>query len=366
MKPVHYAKEAIGSLDELIGEHVIRLSEKLASPHSLEELEAEITILNELVKSFKFRDELLKRLADDNVPDVRRKQVREALAEHNKIIRHNRQRSQELISKSHQLIEKSGRLFEKLAIERPLLDSPPSNHRNLLLAALPGSQYTGLIPKLERVSLSLSRIVCRPDEPIRYVYFPETAIFSVIATMKNGACVEVGTVGNEGVIGVRVLAGAVATPGETVVQVAGTALRMRTDALLDEIHSGSRLQRLLLIYSQAALTQARQSAACKNFHSVEKRLARWLLTISDYRKSYELVLTQSQIAQVIGSRIAGVSEAASKLQKSGLIRYSRGHIQILDRQALMAAACECYRVMRKELDKLYKDYIRIAQENAFS
>ena len=365
MKEGHYTPDALESLDELVSDHVKSLSEKLARPHGLEELESEIRILNELVQSFKFRDSLLKRLEAEDVPAARREQARQVVARHIEIVRQNRRRSSELISKSHRLIERSGELFAKLAIEKPVTDSSPSTHRNMLLAALPGGEYTRLIPRLERVSISMGRVVRRPGEPIRYVYFPETAVFSIVSTMKNGSSVEVSTVGREGMLGVRTLFGAVATPDQTVVQVTGTALRMSVEAMRDELRSGSSLQGLLLLYSQAALTQARQSAACKNFHSVEKRLANWLLTSDDYVESSEIVLTQNQIAQVIGSRVAGVSEAAGKLQRAGLISYSRGHIRVLNRESLKAAACECYQIIRKELEQLYETYIRIAKETAF-
>ncbi|HJQ68298.1 MAG TPA: Crp/Fnr family transcriptional regulator [Blastocatellia bacterium] len=366
MKPGNHATDAMTSLDELVETQLRNLSEKLARPHSLEELEREVTILNELVQSFKFRDELLKRLADDDLPAAPRRQAREAVARHVEIVRQNRRRSSELISKSHRLIEKSERLFARLAIERPMASSSLSHQRNLLLAALPAGEYTSLISRLERVSISMGRIVCHPSEPIRCVYFPETAIFSVVAVMKNGSTVEVGTVGKEGMVGIRVLFGADATPAQTVAQVAGTALRMSVSSLGEVIRSGGSLESLLLLYSQAALTQARQSAACKNFHSVERRLAKWLLTVVDYMESDQVALTQSRIAQVIGSRVAGVSEAASRLQKEGLISYSRGSIKILDRPALEAAACECYQVLRRELEQLYLAYSRLAQETARS
>ena len=362
MKPGYHTPDATEGLDELVSDHVRGLSEKLAHPHSLEDLESEIRILDELVQSFKFRDRLLRRLEAEDMPAARRKQARQAIARHVEIIRQNRQRSSELISKSHRLIERSGQLFAKLAIERPVANSSPPARRNMLLAALPGGEYTRFIPWLERVSISIGRVICRPGEPPMHVYFPETAVFSIVSTMKNGSSVEVGTVGNEGMIGVRVLFGAVATPDQTVVQVSGTALRATVKSMQEEIGSGGSLRGLLLLYSQAALTQARQSAACKLFHSVEKRLARWLLTIGDHTESSDIVLTQSQIAQVIGSRLAGVSEAASKLQRAGLISYSRGRIRVIDRQGLKAAACECYQVMRNEFEQLYETYIRIAQE----
>lgn len=361
MKPVHHTAEDISGLDELVADRVEKLSEKLARTHTLKDLESEVRILDELIQSFKFRDELLKRLAREGEAVSPRKRAADATAKREEVARRRADLSGELISRSHRLIKESGRLFSKLAIERSLSGSPLAQHRNRLLAALPAGEYVKIIPLLERVSVSLGKVVHRPGEPIRYAYFPETAVFSVVATMKNGATVEVGVVGKEGMLGVRLLSGGNVTPNQTVAEVSGTVLRMREEALREEAASGGPLQKLLLWYSQFVITQSRQSAACKNFHSVESRLARWLLTIQDRTEARELILTQSQMAQAMGSRLAGVSEAASRLQRAQVIRYSRGHIVILDRPALEAAACECYRVLGDELRQLYREYFNSAR-----
>jgi CRP-like cAMP-binding protein len=349
------------SIDELIEEHVRSLKKLIARQHTFNELEIAIANLYELVQSLKFRNELLSKMIDD-VPTARRKLILETIAAHREVVRKNGKRLSELTSKSHRLIAKSEKLFTKLGIENVRPSSSLPGQRNLLLAALPSVEYSSLIPKLERISILPDKILYHPEAPIEYVYFPETAVLTIVAAMSNGASVEVGLVGAEGMLGVRALFGSVAAPTLAVALVGGTALRMRVHAFRDAIQESELLQELLLKYSHLLLTQVRQSAACTNFHSIERRLARWLLMLRDITSREELILTQSRIAQMMGTRLAGVSEAASRLQRAGLIRYHRGHITIVDRQSLRQASCECYEVIRKQFEQLLRDYVSISRE----
>ena len=224
---------------------------------------------------------------------------------------------------------------------------------NQLLAALLTAEYEHLAAHLEQVNLSLGEVVYQADAPIRYVYFPETAVISLLSTMEDGSTVEVGLVGREGMLGIRILLGEVTTPHSAVVQVAGTALRMSSMILNRELGLGSPLQSLLLRYTQALLTQVRQSAACNARHSIEERLARWLLTMQDYTRTGKLQLTHELISLMMGARRASITVAAGKLQESGLIHYTRGDITVLDREGLEARACECYRIVKEEFEDLY-------------
>jgi CRP-like cAMP-binding protein len=223
--------------------------------------------------------------------------------------------------------------------------------KNQLLSA--PEDYALLAPDLQPVVLSLSEKLYWANEPARYVYFPETAVISMLSMMEDGSSTEVGLVGREGMLGVRVLLGARETPHAAVVQVAGTALRMEASALDRVLHLGSPLQTLLLRYTQSLLTQIRQSAACNIQHSIYERFARWLLSMRDYARSDELHLTHELISLMMGTRRAGVSVAAAKLQEAGLIHYQRGSITIVDREGLEAAACECYRIVKRETNYLY-------------
>lgn len=224
---------------------------------------------------------------------------------------------------------------------------------NQLLNALLKAEYERLLPHLEQISLSLGEAIYEVDEPIRYVYFPETSVISILSTMEDGSTVEVGLVGNEGMLGIRVMFGARTTPHSAVVQVAGTAMRMSAEMLDRELRLGSPLQALLLRYTGALLNQVRQSLACNNRHSVNERLARWLLSMQDYAGTNELVLTHEIIAAMMGNRRAGVTTAMGKLRDRGLIDSSRGNVTITDRQGLEAATCECYQIVKDEFAQLY-------------
>jgi CRP-like cAMP-binding protein len=221
-----------------------------------------------------------------------------------------------------------------------------------LLDSLPAAVRDGLLPALEPVTLGLGDVIYEPGRPMSHIYFPTTAIVSLIYTMEEGATAEMGLVGNEGVAGIALFMGGDTTPNQAVVQVAGGALKMRATALLDEFRRGGPFQLMLLRYTQALITQISQTAVCNRLHPIDKRLCRWLLLARDRLPSDEFHMTQDFIAHMLGVRREGVTAAAHQLQAAGLIRYSRGHITILDRQRLEAASCECYRVVKNEFDRL--------------
>lgn len=226
---------------------------------------------------------------------------------------------------------------------------------NRIIAALNSTDYQHLLSQLERVTLSQGEVVYEVGDPIDYVYFPETAVFSMLCTMEDGATVEIGPVGHEGLVGLNIFFGANATPTQLIVHVAGTAMRIGSEALRRELHSErSKLPHLLFRYTQFLLAMTGQSSACNKLHSMEQQLARWLLMMHDYTGD-ELLLTHELIALTLGVRRAGITGASLHLKEAGLIDYRRGHIQILDRGGLEAKACECYRVIRDEYERLYED-----------
>lgn len=223
---------------------------------------------------------------------------------------------------------------------------------NRLLAALPASEYQRLIPHVEFVSLSLKQIIYEPGEPITHIYFPHQAIVSLVSTMSDGSTVEVGLVGSAGMVGIPVFLGGNTTTTDAFVQVPGSGMRMEAKWLLAEFNRGGPLQSLLLRYTQALHTQVSQTAACNRLHTVEERLARWLLQVSDSVQSDQFQLTQEFISQMLGTRRSGVTVAASTLQQAGMIRYARGKITVLNREVLQATACECYEVVKDEEARL--------------
>jgi CRP-like cAMP-binding protein len=223
---------------------------------------------------------------------------------------------------------------------------------NRILNALTREEYKRLAVHLEPVNLSFGEVLCHPDEPLTHVYFPNRGTVSLVSTFEDGGSVEVGMVGNEGMFGVCVFLGSVSTPLEAVVQLPGDGLRMRADVLKKEFKKCGQLQDLLLRYTQAFITQIAQTAACNRAHPVEGRLVRWLLMSQDRSQSKDLKLTHEFIANMLGTRRAGVTEAAGQLQNAGFIKYKRGHITILDREAMEAASCECYAIMKKEFVRL--------------
>ena len=223
---------------------------------------------------------------------------------------------------------------------------------NRLLAALPPEEYERLQPNLQPVSFALGEVVYEFGGQLDYVFFPTNSIVSLLYTMENGTSAEMGLTGNDGVVGIALFMGGGTMPNRAMVQSAGGAFKMKAKILQDEFARGGKFQHLLLRYTQALITQISQTAVCNRLHSVEQQLCRWLLLSHDRVQADELVMTQELIADMLGVRREGVTVAAGRLQDSGAISYVRGRIQILDRQKLEASVCECYRVVKDELDRL--------------
>lgn len=234
------------------------------------------------------------------------------------------------------------------------MTSIPVPQQNHLLAALSVAELELLATRLELVQLPLGEMLYEPGKPLRHAYFPTTAIVSLHYVTESGASAEAAGVGNEGVVGVSLFLGG-ATPSSAVVQTAGHAYRLERSALKEEFDRAGQLQRLLLRYTQALITQTIQTAACNRHHSVEQQLSRWLLLTSDQAPPRELVMTQELIGSMLGVRREAITEAAGKLQQAGFIRYRRGHIAVLDRVGLETRACECYTVVRQEFVRLLSD-----------
>jgi len=228
----------------------------------------------------------------------------------------------------------------------------PAPEQNHLLAALHEASRGRLFPHLELVKLPLGKVLYESGGALRYVYFPTDSIVSLLYVMESGASAEISVVGNEGVIGISLFMGGESTPSRAVVQSAGSAYRLAGQRLKDEFNRHGELLVLLLRYTQALITQMAQTAVCNRHHSVDQQLARWLLLSMDRLTSNQLTMTQELIANMLGVRREGVTEAAGKLQKQGIIQYARGHIVVLDRPALEAASCECYDVVKRETDRL--------------
>jgi CRP-like cAMP-binding protein len=224
--------------------------------------------------------------------------------------------------------------------------------RNLLLCALPPAEFGLLLPHLQPVTFALGQVVYEPGERIEYCYFPTDSVVSLLYTMQDGTTAEMGLVGNEGVLGVALFLGGESTCSRAIVPVAGMALRLAAKILQEEFTHFRPLQLLLLRYTQTLLTQISQTAVCNRLHSVEQRLCRWLLLCHDRKNRSDLFMTQELIANMLGGRRESVTVAAGHLQDAGLIHYCRGHIRILDRVGLEAAACECYRIVEDESDRL--------------
>jgi CRP-like cAMP-binding protein len=228
----------------------------------------------------------------------------------------------------------------------------PKPQQNHLLAALHTDIQQRLFPHLERVPMTLGKVLYEPGDTLRHVYFPTDCIVSLLYVMESGASAEISVVGNEGILGVALFMGGESTPSRAVVQSSGTAYRLLGQKLKDEFNRHGELMVLMLRYTQALITQMAQTAVCNRHHSVDQQLCRWLLLSLDRLSSNQLTMTQELIANMLGVRREGVTEAAGKLQKLGVIEYSRGQITVLDRPLLELMCCECYAVVKKETDRL--------------
>jgi CRP-like cAMP-binding protein len=237
-------------------------------------------------------------------------------------------------------------------VYKTAMASPHSPQQNHLLAALPAADYERLLPHLEQVPMELGSALYESGSHQGYVYFPTTSIVSLLYVMEDGASAEIAIAGNEGAVGIALFMGGESTPSRAVVQSAGHGYRLRAGVLMSEFSQGGELQHLLLHYTQALITQMAQTAVCNRYHALEKQLCRWLLLSLDRLAANELIMTQELIANMLGVRREGVTEAAGHLQAAGLIQYSRGRITVLDRPKLEGRVCECYAVVKKEYDRL--------------
>jgi CRP-like cAMP-binding protein len=236
----------------------------------------------------------------------------------------------------------------------------PSPHNPLqshILAALPKAERERLFPHMELVPMPLGDVLYESGIKLKHVYFPTTSIVSLLYVMEDGASAEIAVVGNEGIIGLALFMGGESTPSRAIVQSGGYAYRLKAKLLKDEFNRSGPMMHLLLRYTQALITQMAQTAVCNRHHSVDQQLCRWLLLSLDRLASNELTMTQELIANMLGVRREGVTEAAGKLQTAGVIHYSRGRITVLDRAGLEKKACECYAVVKKEFDRLLPNLI---------
>lgn len=230
--------------------------------------------------------------------------------------------------------------------------------RNHLLAALPKAELARLVPKMDSVSLSLGDVLYESGELMDYVYFPSTAIVSLLYIMENGSTAEIGIIGNDGVVGVSLFMGGKTTTSRAIIQSAGTMVRLKDSVLQEEFSRGGKFQELLLRYTQALMTQISQTAVCNRLHSIEQQLCRWLLLSHDRLDTNKLIMTHDLISNMLGVRREGVTLAAQKLAAKKLITNDRGTMIVIDRPGLEAAVCECYKVV-------FDEYVRLLGENIF-
>jgi CRP-like cAMP-binding protein len=232
-----------------------------------------------------------------------------------------------------------------------MLDSAEPRN-NFLLAALPDPEWERWRPLLERVEMPLGQVLYESGATLTHVYFPTTAIVSLLYVMENGSSAEIAVVGNEGLVGISLFMGGESTPSRAVVQSAGQGLRLQAQLMKDEFNRAGPVLHLMLRFTQALITQMSQTAVCNRHHSLDQQLCRWLLLSLDRLRTNELAMTQELIANMLGVRREGVTEAALKLQEAGLISYARGHITVIDRAGLEKRTCECYAVVKNEYDRL--------------
>jgi CRP-like cAMP-binding protein len=230
--------------------------------------------------------------------------------------------------------------------------APAGPRANHLLAALPAPDYDRIAPHLEAAPLELGQVLHQAGGKMRQVYFPTDSIVSLLYVMEDGASAEIAVVGNDGMVGISIFMGGESTPSHAIVQSGGMSYRLAASLLMEEFNRYGATMHLLLRYTQALITQMAQTAVCNRHHTVDQQLCRWLLLSLDRLRSSEIVMTQELIANMLGVRREGVTEAAGRLQAAGLIHYSRGHIQVIDRAGLEARVCECYHVVRRESERL--------------
>ncbi len=235
----------------------------------------------------------------------------------------------------------------------PKTKSPAAPHENRLLALLPPDDYKRLRPRLKPVALEAKHVLYEARSPIYHAYFPSRGVVSALNVMEDGRAIEVATVGNEGMVGLPLLVGARTAANRVIVQVPGEALRLGADVVREEVSRDSALRRLLILYHTAFLSQVSQAVACNGLHSAQQRCCRWLLMTQDRAQSDVFPMTHELLAEMLGVRRSTVSEVLEPLQKKGLIRYSRGKFTVLDRKGLMGCACECYRRISEEFERLF-------------
>jgi CRP-like cAMP-binding protein len=224
-----------------------------------------------------------------------------------------------------------------------------------LLSALAASEWDRWVPHLEPVDMPLGKVLYEPGGKLSHVYFPTTAIVSLLYVMENGASAEIAVVGNEGLVGISLFMGGESTSSQAVVQAGGKGFRLKAALLMEEFNRGGPVLHLLLRYTQALITQMAQTSVCNRHHAVDQQFCRWLLLTLDRLRGSDIVMTQELLATILGIRRASVTVAAGNLQKDSLIRYERGHITVLDRPGLERRACECYAVVKAEYDRLLPD-----------
>jgi CRP-like cAMP-binding protein len=243
---------------------------------------------------------------------------------------------------------------------------PHNPNQNHLLAALPAAEFERLAPHLELVPMLLGESLYEPGVQLQHVYFPTTAIVSLLYIIESGLSAEIAGVGNEGVLGISLFMGGESTPSSAVVQTAGHGFRLKAELLKIEFARFGPTMHLLLRYTQALITQMAQTAACNRHHSILQQLCRWLLLTLDRLPSQELIMTQELIAGALGVRRESITEAAGKLQRAGFVRFRRGHVAVLERSGLEAGTCECYGVVKKEFDRLLSDVQRRQNPSAIA
>src|ERR1035438_2624039 len=232
------------------------------------------------------------------------------------------------------------------------MDLTSDLNKNHLLGALTDADRAVWTPQLEAVKMPLGKVLYESGSKLTHVYFPTTSIVSLLYVMENGASAEIAVVGNDGIVGISLFMGGESTPSRAVVQSGGAGLRLKANILMQEFNRAGPVLHLLLRYTQALITQMSQTAVCNRHHSLDQQLCRWLLLSLDRLQSNQLVMTQELIANMLGVRREGVTEAAGRLHRAGIIKYQRGHITVLDRAQLELRTCECYAVVKKEYDRL--------------